>query len=44
VGEQHLDRNMIGIQFGRFAQEFWHIDRPTNRKSNASTAGPFWEQ
>lgn len=44
VGEQHLDRNMIGIQFGRFAQEFWHIDRPTHRKSNASTAGLFWEQ
>jgi ribosomal protein L37AE/L43A len=39
VGEQHLDRNMIGIQFGRFAQEF--RDRPTHRKSNASTAPPF---
>jgi len=42
VGEQHLDRSMIGIQFGRFAQEFWHIDRATHWKSNASTAGPFW--
>jgi hypothetical protein len=44
VGEQHLGRNIIGIQFCRFAQEFWRIDRPTHRKSNASTAEPFWEQ
>jgi hypothetical protein len=44
VGEQHLDRNMIGIQFSRFAQEFWLIGRPRHRKSNGSTAGPFWEQ
>jgi hypothetical protein len=44
VGEQHLGRNIIGIQFCRFAQEFWDIDRPPHRKSNASTAEPFWEQ
>ena len=44
VGELHLGRNIIGIQFCRFAQEFWYIDRPTHRKSNASTAEPFWEQ
>jgi hypothetical protein len=28
VGEQHLGRNIIGIQFCRFAQEFWYIERP----------------
>jgi len=44
VCEQHLDRSIVGIQFCRFAQEFWHIDAPTHRKSNASTAEPFWEQ
>jgi hypothetical protein len=42
--EDHLGRSMIGIQFSRFAQEFLRIDRPTHRKSNASTAGSFWEQ
>jgi hypothetical protein len=44
VGEQHLGRNIIGIQFCRYAQEFWRIDRPTHRKSNAPTAEPIWEQ
>jgi len=44
VGEQHLGRNIIGIQFCRVAREFWYIDRPTHRKSSASTAEPFWEQ
>ena len=44
VGEQYLGRNIIGIQFCRFAREFWYIDRPTHRKSNATTAEPFWEQ
>jgi hypothetical protein len=44
VGEQHLGRNIIGIQFCRFAQESRHIDRPTHRKSSTSTAEPFWEQ
>jgi len=44
VGEQHLGLNIIGIQVCRFAQEFWHIDGPTHRKSNASTAELFWEQ
>jgi hypothetical protein len=44
VGQQHLGRNMIGIQFSRLAQEFWHIDDPGRRKYNASAAGAFWEQ
>jgi len=43
VGEQHLDRNMIGIQFGRFAQEFRHIEDTIHRKST-SAVGAFWEQ
>jgi hypothetical protein len=44
VGEQHLGRNMIGIQFSRVARGFWHIDDPAHRKSNASAAGAFWRQ
>jgi hypothetical protein len=44
VAEKHFGRNMIGIQFSRLAQEFWHIEGPARRKYNASTAGPFWEQ
>ncbi len=48
VGEQHLGRNIIGIQFCRFAQDFWHIDRPTHRRMlpaavtqvNASNTAP----
>jgi hypothetical protein len=44
VGEQHLGRNMIGIQFSRLVQEFSHTDHSTCRKYKASTAGPFWEQ
>ena len=43
VGEQHLGRNMIGIQFSRFAQKFWHIDDTIHRKST-SAVGAFWEQ
>jgi len=31
VGEQHLGRNMIGIQFNRLPQEFSHIDDSTCR-------------
>jgi hypothetical protein len=34
---------MIGIQFSRLAQEFWHIDDTIHRKST-SAAGAFWEQ
>jgi hypothetical protein len=44
VGEQHLGRSMIGIQFNWLVQEFWHIDGATRRKSNASAAGALWEQ
>jgi hypothetical protein len=44
VGQQYLGRNMIGIQFGRPAQEFWHIDEPARRKYNVSSEGSFWEQ
>jgi hypothetical protein len=44
VAGKHFDRSMIGIQFSRLAQEFWHIDHPAHRKSNASAAGVFWEQ
>jgi hypothetical protein len=43
VGEPHLGRNMIGIQFSRFAQEFWHIDDTIHRKSTTA-AGAFWEE
>ena len=28
VGDQHFGRSMIGIQFNRFAKEFWQIDDP----------------
>jgi len=44
VGEQHLGRNIIGIRFRHFAQEFWYIGSTAYRKSNASTAEPFWER
>jgi hypothetical protein len=44
VGEQHLGRSMIGIQFNWLVQEFWHIDGATRRKSSASAAGALWEQ
>jgi hypothetical protein len=44
VGEQHLGRNIIGIRFCHFAQEFWYIGSTAYRKSNASTAEPFWER
>jgi hypothetical protein len=43
VGEQHLGRNMIGLQFSRLAQEFWQIDDPVHRKSTSSAAA-FREQ
>ncbi len=43
IGEQHLGRSMIGIQFNRFAKEFWQIDGPVYRKSS-SAAGAFREQ
>ena len=44
VGQQHLGRNMIGIQFSRLAQEFWHIDDAARRNCYASSPGAFWEQ
>jgi hypothetical protein len=44
VGEQSLGRNMIGIRFGRGEWKFGQIDDSGHRKSNASTAGAFWEQ
>jgi hypothetical protein len=44
VAEKHLGRSMIGVQFSWLAQEFWHLDHPANRESNASAAGAFWEQ
>jgi hypothetical protein len=44
VAEKHFGRSMIGIQFSRLAQEFWHIDDPAHGKSNASAAEPFGEQ
>jgi len=44
VGEQHLGRSMIGIQFSWLAQKFWHIDDPARQKFNASAAEAFWER
>ncbi len=43
IGEQHLGRNMIGIQFSQFAQKFWHIDDTIHRNSS-SAQEHFWEQ
>src|SRR5882762_7277912 len=43
VGERHLGRSMIGIQFSWLAQKSWHIDDTIHRKST-SAAGTFWEQ
>lgn len=44
VGEQHLGRNMIGIQFNWLAQKFWQIDNGTRQKFYASALGAFWER
>jgi hypothetical protein len=44
VGEQHLGRSMIGIQFNWRTQSFWHIDDPARQKFYASAAGAFWER
>ena len=43
VGGQHLGRNIIGIQFCRFPQEFWYIDSPTHGNRTLPPAEPFWE-
>ena len=43
IGEQHLGRNMIGIQFTQFAQGFWHID-DTIRRNSTFAARAFWEE
>jgi hypothetical protein len=44
VGELHLGRSMVGLNFSQLAQEFCHIDDPAHRKSNTSAAGALWEQ
>jgi hypothetical protein len=44
VGEQHLGRSMIGIQFNWLTQKFWHIDDPARQKFYASAAGTFSEE
>ncbi len=44
VGEQHLGRSMIGIQFNWLTQKFWQIDDPARQEFYASAAGAFWER
>jgi hypothetical protein len=44
VGEQHLGRSMVGIQFSRLAEEFWHIGDSAHQKFYASAAGACWER
>ncbi len=44
VGEQHLGRNMIGIQFNWLAQKFWHLDDPARQNFYASAPRAFWER
>ena len=44
VGEQHLGRNMIGIQFNWLAQKFWQTDEAACQKFYASAPRAFWEQ
>jgi len=44
IGEQHLGRSLIGIQFSGLAQELWHIDDAASQTFNASAAGAFWER
>ena len=42
IGEQHLGRSMIGIQFNWLSQKFWHIDDPAHQKFYTSASGTFW--
>ncbi len=44
VGEQHLGRSMIGIQFNWLTQKFWQIDDPARQEFYASAAGAFWQR
>jgi len=44
VGEHHLGRTMIGIQFNWLTQRFWHIDDPVRQDFYSSVPGTFWEQ
>ena len=44
VGEQHLGRNMIGIQFNWLAQKFWQTEEAARQTFYASAPRAFWEQ
>jgi ribosomal protein L37AE/L43A len=44
VGEQHLGRSMVGIQFNWLTQRFSHIDDPVCQDFCSSVPGTFWEQ